>query len=349
MKKMTIRENLNISNKCLIIAEVAQAHDGSLGMAHAYIDAIADSGVDAVKFQTHIAAAESTIEEPWRVKFSMQDKTRYDYWKRMEFTQEQWYGLKKHAIEKGLLFISSPFSLEAVELLNKIGGVDAWKIASGEVNNYLLLKRIIEQERPILLSSGMSPLFEIDKAIDTIRNKNIPFAVMQCTSTYPTKPEDVGHNLLLEFRKRYNSDIGLSDHSGCIYPGLAAAVVGADVLEVHVVFSKKMFGPDVTSSLDISELTQLVKGVRFIEKMISNPIDKDKMADKLTPMRNLFTKSIVTRVPLNSGVILKKDDLTLKKPGTGIPFEQIHNLIGRKLIHSVPADYIISENDLEKR
>src|SRR5262245_60624614 len=121
-------------NSCWIVAEVAQAHDGSLGMAHAYIDAIGNAGADAVKFQTHIAAAESTPNEPWRVKFSPQDATRYDYWKRMEFTEEQWHGLKKHAVECGLEFLSSPFSVEAVDLLTRVG-VAAWKVASGEINN----------------------------------------------------------------------------------------------------------------------------------------------------------------------------------------------------------------------
>ena len=127
--------NKNISNyfqekKCFVIAEIGQAHDGSLGNAHAYIDAIANTGADAVKFQTHIASAESTKDEPWRVKFSLQDETRYDYWRRMEFSKEQWVGLKKHADDKGLLFLSSAFSIEAFELLQRVG-VSAWKVASG--------------------------------------------------------------------------------------------------------------------------------------------------------------------------------------------------------------------------
>ncbi|HMJ63289.1 MAG TPA: N-acetylneuraminate synthase family protein, partial [Bryobacteraceae bacterium] len=115
----------------LIIAEVAQAHDGSLGAAHSYIDAIATAGADAVKFQTHIASAESTLREPWRVKFSLQDATRFEYWRRTGFSEVQWAGLRQHAVERGLLFLSSPFSLEAAELLQRVG-VSAWKIASGE-------------------------------------------------------------------------------------------------------------------------------------------------------------------------------------------------------------------------
>lgn len=139
----------------MIVGEVAQAHDGSLGTAHAFIDAIADSGAQAVKFQTHIAAAESSPQEPFRVKFSRQDATRYDYWKRMEFTPEGWAGLAEHARERGLVFLSSPFSVEAVDLLEKIG-MPAWKIASGETGNPLLLERIYHTGKPVILSTGMS-------------------------------------------------------------------------------------------------------------------------------------------------------------------------------------------------
>ena len=142
---------------CLIIGEVAQAHDGSLGFAHAFIDAIANAGADAVKFQTHIAAAESTPAEPWRVKFSPQDQTRYDYWQRMEFSEAQWLGLKQHAEARGLLFLSSPFSVEAVELLSRVG-VAAWKIASGEVSSRQMFERISATRLPVLLSTGMSEI-----------------------------------------------------------------------------------------------------------------------------------------------------------------------------------------------
>src|SRR5262247_912617 len=141
-----------LSTQCCIVAEVAQAHDGSLGTAHAFIDACAKTGADAVKFQTHIAAAESTPGEPWRVKFSRQDATRYNYWKRMEFTEEQWHGLREHAHERGLEFLSSPFSIEAVELLTRVG-VAAWKVASGEVSNLPMFERIATSGLHIFLST----------------------------------------------------------------------------------------------------------------------------------------------------------------------------------------------------
>jgi len=315
-------------------------------MAHAFIDAIANAGADAVKFQTHIAAAESTPGEPWRVKFSLQYASRYDYWKRMEFTEEQWHSLKRHAEERGLKFLSSPFSVEAVELLTRVG-VAAWKVASGEVNNTLMFERMAATGLPIFLSTGMSPLSEIDAAVQRIKGRGLPLVVLQCTSMYPTPPEKVGLNLIPFFRERYGCAVGISDHSGTIYPGLAAVTLGIAVLEVHVTFSREMFGPDVPASITISELRQLVEGVRFIEKMMANPVDKDAMAQELRPLRELFTKSVVARVDLPAGTVLRKEHITVKKAGIGIPADRLSEVIGHRLRRSVRADELLREEDLE--
>lgn len=335
------------SHSCMIVGEVGQTHDGSLGTAHAFVEAIAHAGADAVKFQTHIAAAESTPGEPWRVKFSPQDDTRYQYWERMGFTEEQWLGLKQHADEKDLLFLSSPFSMEAVDLLARVG-VQAWKVASGEVSNSPMLERMMVTGLPILLSSGMSPLSEIDRAVESVKAKGLPLAVFQCTTAYPCPPEKIGLNLIPFLRERYGCAVGLSDHSGTIYPSLAAAALGARVLEVHVTLSDEMFGPDVPASVNTVELRQLVEGVRFIEKMHVNPINKDEMAEEMEPLRQLFTKSVVTRVDLEVGAVLREDLLTVKKPGTGIPAERLNEIIGRRLRHEVTADQILQESDLEE-
>ncbi|MGC8667501.1 MAG: N-acetylneuraminate synthase family protein [Chthonomonadales bacterium] len=333
-------------DRCFIIGEVAQAHDGSLGMAHAYIDAVAKAGADAVKFQTHIAAAESTPGEPWRVKFSPQDATRYDYWRRMEFTEEQWRGLKEHAEDKGLVFLSSPFSHEAVEMLERVG-VAAWKVASGELNNLPLFERMLDTGIPFLLSSGMSPLEELDRAVRAVRARGVPFAVLQCTSAYPCPPERLGLNMIPLLAERYKCPVGLSDHSGTIYSGLAAVVLGARVLEVHVTMSREMFGPDVVASVTTSELRDLVQGVRFIEKALASPVDKDAMAAELAPLRSLFTKSIVLKRDLPEGTVLSDEHLAFKKPGTGIPAAEASKVVGRRLRRSVAADTLLSEDDLE--
>jgi N-acetylneuraminate synthase len=331
---------------CLIVGEVAQAHDGSLGLAHAFIDAIAEAGADAVKFQTHIAEAESTLTEPWRVKFSVQDASRYDYWKRMEFTSAQWSGLKRHADDRGLLFLSSPFSVEAVELLEGVG-VSAWKIASGEVNNAPMFDRILKTGLPILLSTGMSTIDEIDSVVERLRSGQAPFGVMQCTSAYPCTPEKIGLNMMQYFRERYGCAVGLSDHSGTIYPGLAAAALGADVLEVHVTLSREMFGPDVPVSVTTGELRQLVEGIRFIELMNANPVNKDEMANELKPMRDLFTKSIVATVDLDAGTILREHHLKLKKPGLGLPATKMPEIIGTRLRRTIKANEFLRSDDIE--
>ena len=332
--------------RCRVIAEVAQAHDGSLGTAHAYIDAAARAGADAVKFQTHLAAAESTPAEPWRVPFSRQDASRYDYWRRMEFPEEAWAGLRAHAHEEGLEFLSSPFSLEAVELLRRVG-VDAWKVASGEVGNAALLDAVLADGRPVILSSGMSDLGELDRAVARVRAAGAPLTVLQCTSEYPTPPERVGLNVMAELRERYGCDVGLSDHSGTVWAGVAAAALGATVLEVHVTFSRQAFGPDVPASVTVDELADLVTGVRFVTAALDNPVDKDGLAADLAPVRGLFTRSVVARRDLAVGATLTAADLAAKKPGTGIPADRLPELVGRRLARAVAADQLLADDDLE--
>ncbi len=330
---------------CNIIAEVGQSHDGSLGIAHSYIEAISKTGANGVKFQTHIAQAETTPHEPWRVKFSTQDKTRYDYWKRMEFTETQWHELKAHALEKDLLFYSSAFSIEAIELLKRVG-VDGWKIASGEINNQEMFDSIAETKLPVYLSTGMSPISEIDKNVEYITKKDLPLTILQCTSMYPTPVDKIGLNIIDFFRSRYSRPVGLSDHSGKIFPGLAAISKGIEILEIHVTHSKELFGPDVSSSITLEELKILNEGVRYIEQMEKHDVDKDEMAAQLQNMRDLFTKSIIYKDDLQAGTILKRKHLCFKKPGLGIHPSRVSEALGRRLVNSVKKDSLLSLKDL---
>jgi N,N'-diacetyllegionaminate synthase len=334
------------ARRCLVIGEVAQAHDGSLALAHAFIDAIAAAGADAVKFQTHVAAAESTPAEPWRTRFTDQDETRFDYWRRMEFAERHWDGLRAHAERRNLQFLSSPFSIEAVDLLERVG-VRAWKIASGEVSNGPLLDRVARTRLPVYLSSGMSTLQELDAAVARVRAHGAPLAVLQCTSAYPCTPEQIGLNLIHELRARYGCPVGLSDHSGTIYTGLAAATLGLDLLEVHVTLSPHMFSPDQSASLTPEALRTLIEGIRFIEKMTAHPVDKDTAADALGPVRDIFTKSLVAGTDLDAGTVLRESDLRLKKPGTGLPAAKLPTILGRRLLRRVRADELLAESDLE--
>ena len=334
------------SGRCLVIGEVAMSHDGSLGLAHAFIDAIADAGADAVKFQTHIASAESTPAEPFRVKFSRQDASRYDYWKRMEFSENQWRGLATHCDERNLLFISSPFSFEAIDLLQRVGQA-LWKVASGEVSNVPLLDRVLDTGKPVLLSTGMSSLAETDAAVARVKARGSDVGVLQCTTAYPCPPERVGLNLIPVYRERYGCWVGLSDHSGTIYPGLAGVAMGLDIVEVHVALSREMFGPDVIASITTAELRQLVDGIRFIERMRANPLDKDASARETDSLRRLFTRSVVARRALARGSVLGPDDLALKKPGTGLPPDRLPDLVGKRLARAVAEDQLLAADDVE--
>jgi len=333
-------------HRTFIIAEVAQTHDGSLGLAHAFIDAVAAAGADAVKFQTHIADAESTPKEPWRVKFSPKDETRFEYWKRMEFTEGEWLGLKQHADEVGIVFLSSPFSHQAVDLLERIG-IPGWKIPSGEVGNLPLIEHCTRTGKSIILSSGLSGYEELDAAVNLVKEKGNPLAVLQCTSTYPCPPEKIGINLIPEFRHRYKTPVGLSDHSGTIFPGMAAMALGASILEVHVTLSRQMYGPDVSSSVTTEELQQLADASRFFNKMFSSPVDKDKIAREMLPIHKIFSKSIVAAVDIQEGSILRHEHLTAKKPGGGIPPSQLKDVIGLRITKFVKKDDPIDDTDLE--
>lgn len=332
--------------RCFIIGEVSLSHDGSLGLAHAFVDAIADAGADAVKFQTHIAAAESTPAEPFRVTFSRQDASRYDYWKRMEFTEEQWRGLAEHCRKRDVVFISSPFSIEAVDMLARIGQ-PLWKIPSGEPGNTQLLDRILETGAPVLLSTGMSPFAETDAAVARVKSRGVAVGVFQCTTAYPCPPERIGLNLIPTYRERYGCWVGLSDHSATIYPGLAAATIGADMLEVHVALSREMFGPDVVASVTTAELRQLVDGVRFIERMRAHPVDKDASAEETAPLRRLFTRSLVSRQALAAGTVLTREHLAIKKPGTGLAPASMDDVVGRRLRRAVDVDQVLMAEDIE--
>jgi N,N'-diacetyllegionaminate synthase len=329
-----------------VVAEIAQAHDGSLGTAHAYIDAAADAGADAVKFQTHIAEHESTLDEPFRVKFSRQDETRYAYWKRMEFTRPHWAELMQHARARGLVFLSSVFCLPALEMLDALG-IAAWKLPAGEFRSADLLDAMAATGKPVLISTGMSTGADIAFAVERVARCKTPFALLQTTSRYPVPLEEVGLNVPFELRERYACPVGLSDHSGSVFPGLAALARGIDILEVHVVFDRRQFGPDVTASVTIDELHLLAEARDAFDALNRNPVDKDTMAAELDAMRKTFSKSLAPRTALKAGTVLTADMLVGKKPGSGIPVERKAECVGRTLARDVAPDRLLHPDDLK--
>ena len=331
----------------MIIAEIGLSHDGSLGTAHSYIDALANSGTDAIKFQTHIADAESSDFEPFRVNFSKQDETRQQYWKRTEFTIEQWMGLKKHCEDLNIEFISTPSSISAVELLEKLN-IARYKVGSGDTTNLLLLKRLGITKKPILLSSGMSSFDELEKAITFIEKFGNPLTLMQCTSKYPTSPKEWGLNIIQELKNRFELPVGFSDHSGTIHACLAAAVMGAEVFEFHVVFDKRQFGPDVSSSIKIDQVKILTDGIKTIQTAMNYPLNKDNIF-QFEDLKNMFGKSLSVNKNKKAGEIIEFDDLESKKPSEyGIPAIEFEKVIGKTLNKNLAKWSFLNWKDLDE-
>ncbi|MBZ9729758.1 N-acetylneuraminate synthase family protein [Salegentibacter sp. JZCK2] len=328
-----------------LIAEIGQAHEGSLGLALSYVEALAETGVDAVKFQVHIAEAESSEHETFRVKFSEQDKTRFDYWKRMEFSLEQWKLLKQRCDKKGVEFLASPFSNAAVDLLEEVG-VNRYKVGSGEVSNFLLLEKIAKTGKPVILSSGMSSLEELDKTTEFLKKRKVEFSILQCTTAYPTRPEDYGLNVIKQLKDRYLVPVGYSDHSARLETCIAATALGAEILEFHAVFDRRSFGPDATSSLEIAEIKNLVQAVKSIETSLLNPVDKSDNS-RFSELKNIFEKSLAINKDLPAGHKLTFEDLEAKKPkGYGIEASHFEEVLGKVLKRDKKQWEFLKEEDV---
>jgi len=327
--------------KFQIIAEIGSVHDGSFGNACKLVEAAAACGADVVKFQTHIAEAETLADAPSPSYFK--GEPRLDYFKRTAFSKEQWIIIKDVCKKANVKFLSSPFSLEAVDLLEEIG-IDTYKIPSGEVSNLPLLSYVAETGKPIIVSSGMSNWKELDQAVEVL-SKGGPLSVMQCTSAYPCPPEKVGLNIILDMLSRWGLPVGYSDHTLGDAASFAAAALGATLIEKHFTFSKLMYGSDAVNSMEPVDFTRFCAGLKDIWRMLENPVDKNDL-NALNDMKRIFEKSIVINRLLNSGDIITAEDLAYKKPGDGISASQWKSIIGRKVNKELPVNYKLRPEDL---
>jgi sialic acid synthase SpsE len=322
-----------------VIAEAGMSHDGSLGNAIRMAEVAAEYGADAVKFQLHDAEAETTRDAPSPPYF--RHESRWEYFRRTAFTDEQWRTLKEACDAAGIEFLCSVFSVEAVERLERLG-VGRYKIGSGEVTNLELVRRVAATGKPVLLTSGMSSWAELDAAVAAAGND---VTVLQCTSQYPTPPERVGLNVLAELRERYGRPVGLSDHTLGPYAAYAAVALGAVVVEKHFTLSRELYGPDASLALEPDELEDLVEGVREIETMLAHPVDKDDL-EPFEEMKRVFEKSVVTVADIPAGATIERAMLAPKKPGTGIPAALIEDVVGRTAARDLPADTVVTEDAL---
>lgn len=327
----------------LIIAEIGSVHDGSFGNAQQLIDTAVECGAGAVKFQTHIPAAETLRNAPLPPYFK--GEPRFEYFQRTGFNEGQWRELKARCDEQGTLFLSSPFSVEAVEMLEELG-IEQYKIPSGEVTNLPMLEVIAETGKPVLLSSGMSSWQELDAAIETIRRRHDDLTLLQCTSEYPCPHKRVGLNVMLEMRRRYEVPVGLSDHTTDNYACFAAVSMGAVVVEKHLTLSRRMYGSDARHSAEPAQFFDLCCGIRAIETMLAAAVDKDDV-EHYREMKVIFQKSVTAKAEIPAGTKISRDMLAVRKPGTGISAAQLDTVVGQQAARTIPADTVLEWSDLK--
>ncbi|MBI4333129.1 MAG: N-acetylneuraminate synthase [Chloroflexi bacterium] len=328
---------------CFIIAEAGVNHNGDVNLAMKLIDAAVEAGADAVKFQTFQAeeiVTASAGKAPYQKQTTREDEAQLDMLKRLELRPGDFKRLSAYARKRGIVFLSTAFDAGSVDLLCALG-VPAFKIPSGEITNLPLLKHIAASGKPVILSTGMSTLDEIGEAIQVLRSqgtKNI--VLLHCVSCYPAKLEDANLGVIETLRRTFGLPAGLSDHTVGIYAPIAAAALGACVIEKHFTLDKTFPGPDHRASLDPGELKEMVKAVRGVERAVGDGIKRLSREEKEN--RKAVRRSIVARVDIPAGTAITREMLDIKRPGTGLAPRYLDSVVGRRAKKKIESGEIIT-------
>lgn len=334
-------------NNLRIISEIAQAHDGSLGLAYSMVNESVNAGCTDVKFQIHIADEESTLNDKFRVNIFPQDNNRFEYWKRVQFSEEQWLKLISYTQSLGVRVIVSPFSTRALDICYK-SKVKTIKIGSGEIYNEPLLNCLDSRFTDVILSNGMCTISDLEAITKNLTRKNLSVSLLECVSKYPTKLSELNLKNIPNLRDKLGFPVGLSDHTGKLISSLAAVIkYQAEILEIHTTFSRNMFGPDSSSSMTFDELKTLVTLLNQYNK-IGTSVDKDlfTLNDSQLQMANLFGRSIVANIDLLEGQVIKREYLAYKKPGGGLLWSEILKIEGKILKKDIKANSPITFDDV---
>ncbi|NQU80350.1 MAG: N-acetylneuraminate synthase [Bacteroidetes bacterium] len=334
----------NSINHVFIIAEAGVNHNGSLELAKRMIDVAKEAGADAIKFQTF--KAEKVISRyarkaDYQKRTTGIDKSQLEMVKRLELDVQAHRELISYCKEKDILFLSSPFDLDSIDLLDQLG-IEIFKIPSGEVTNLPYLRKIGKLKKKIILSTGMADLGEIEDALDILTEsgtKKNQITVLHCNTEYPTPSEDVNLKAMLTLRDSFKIKVGYSDHTLGIDVPIAAVALGAKVIEKHFTLDKNMEGPDHQASLDPSELKQMVKSIRNIEKSLGDGIKKPSKSE----MKNkpIARKSIIASRTIEKGEIFSEENITIKRPGNGISPMRWEEVVGKVSQKDFQTDQII--------
>ncbi len=331
-------------NKVFIIAEAGVNHNGDVKLAKKIIDSAKEAGADAIKFQSFITenlVTKDAMKANYQQITTGNTETQFEMLKRLELSANDQIELLKYANNKKIKFLSTPFDLDSVDLLNNLK-LDIFKISSGDITNYPLLSKIGSLNKKIIISTGMCNLDEVKDALNILiksGTKKDNITVLQCNTDYPTEYKDVNLRAMLTIKEEFNVKVGLSDHTPGIEISLAAVGMGAEVIEKHFTLDKNMHGPDHKASLNVEELKQLVLSIRNIEVAIGDVVKLPTESESKNI--SVIRKSIVALKDIKHGDVFSEDNLTLKRPGTGICPMEWKKVIGKKAIKDFKKDSFI--------
>ena len=326
----------------MIIAEIGSVHDGSLGNALKLIELASSCGADCVKFQYHISEEETLKDAPTPHYFN--EESRYDYFKRIEFTIKEWKEIIQKCKKNNIKFMCSVFSNKSLDNLVKLG-VQNIKIPSGELSNIYLINKLNNYKNlNLFISTGMSSWNDIDDTLMKLRSNKI--TLMQCTSMYPCPPDYVGINVILEMKKKYSKkfNVGFSDHTEGSEAAILAVFAGATIFEKHLTFSKKMYGSDAKFAMEPKEFSNYASSIKKAIKILVNPIDKNK-TEIFTKMKKVFEKKLVLKIKKKKGEILRRNDLKVLKAKNGLYSNKIEKVIGKKIKKNLKINSVIKLTD----
>lgn len=332
---------------CFVIAEAGVNHNGNTELAYRLIDAAKDVGADAVKFQTFRTDDVVTATAPkaqYQSRTTAKGESQRDMIAALELPADSYADLKKYAEDKGLVFLSTPFDPFSVDLLDEIGVV-AFKIPSGEITNIQLLEHVASKGKPILISTGMSNLGEVDNAVRLVTARGLnEIALFQCTSNYPTAPKDVNLRAMATLAAKFGVPVGLSDHTEGWEIAIAAVALGATMIEKHLTLDCKMAGPDHAASMEPPEFTLMVNGIRKVEAAMGTGIKEPAQSE--ADVASVARRSLVAACDLAEGAVLSSKNISFRRPGTGLPPTSLPMLVGKILNKAVEKGHLFSMNDL---
>ena len=325
-----------------VIAEAGVNHNGDLGLARQLIDVAISAGADAVKFQTFKAEAIAANDAPkadYQLATTTPGQSQLEMLRKLELSRNAHFTLKAYCDEQGITFLSTPFDQPSVDLLESLI-VPAYKVSSGDLTNLPLIEHVSRKGKPVIISTGMSTLKEVEAAVKTAQNAGCnELILLHCVSNYPAKPDEVNLRAMRTMEEEFAVPVGFSDHTEGIAISLAAVALGAVLIEKHFTLDRNLPGPDHQASLEPMELATLVKDIRSVEHSLGDGNKKPTPAELETA--RVARRSIMAGASIKAGTVLKRDLLVFKRPGTGLPPSLVDSIIGRRTRIDIPAGMMI--------